>query len=203
MALKIASIGLSLLTAFASSLCCIAPILAIVAGTSSLTANFAWIEPFRPYFMVATVGILGLAWYQKLTSKPAVADCCVPKNGSKNGFLQSTKFLGIVTFFALFLTAFPYFSNGLMAKTKATSPANAAANRVVERGEFSVTGMTCEGCEHHITSKVSELKGIINVAASYEKGSTTVEFDPNQVTINDIKAAIDSTGYSSDIIKKQ
>jgi mercuric ion transport protein len=199
MALKIASIGLSVFTALASSLCCIAPILAVVAGTSSLAANFAWIEPFRPYFMGATIGILGLAWYQKLKPKPVVADCCATENGVKNGFFQSTKFLGIVTLFALFLTAFPYFSNGLMAKNKVNSP----VNTTTERGEFSVTGMTCEGCEHHITSKVGALKGIINVAASYEKGNATVEFDPNQVTINDIKAAIDSTGYSSNIIKEQ
>lgn len=202
MALKITSIGLSLLTAFASSLCCIAPILAIVAGTSSLATNFAWIEPLRPYFMGATIGILGLAWYQKLKPKPVAADCCATQNGAKKNFFQSTKFLGVVTLFAFFLTAFPYFSNDLMAKNKANTSVNSSVNTLTELGEFRVTGMTCEGCEHHITSKVSALNGIINVAASYEKGSTTVEFDPKQVTINDIKAAIDSTGYSSNIIKK-
>ena len=199
MALKISSIGLSLLTAFASSLCCIAPILAIVAGTSSLVTNFAWIQPFRPYFMGATIGILGLAWYQKLKPKPVVADCCTTQNGVKNGIFQSTKFLGIITLFAFFLTAFPYFSNDLMAKNKVSS----SVNTPTELGEFRVTGMTCEGCEHHIASKISKLNGIINVAASYEKGNTIVEFDPDKVTINDIKAAIDSTGYSSNIIKKQ
>ncbi len=198
MALKIASIGLSLLTALASSLCCIAPILAIVAGTSSFAANFAWIEPLRPYLVVATIGILGLAWYQKLKPKPVVAACCAVENTAKNSFLHSNKFLGVVTVFALLLTAFPYYSNGLRTKNKA----EIAVNTATELGEFQMTGMTCEGCEHHITNKISALKGIINVAASYEKGNTTVEFDPNQVNINEIRAALDSTGYVSNIYKK-
>jgi mercuric ion transport protein len=198
MALKIASIGLSLVTALASSLCCIAPILAIVAGTSSFAANFAWVEPLRPYFVGATIGILGLAWYQKLKPQPVVAACCSTENTAKTSFFQSRKFLSIVTVFALLLTAFPYYSNGLMAKNKA----EIAVNTTTELGEFEVTGMTCEGCEHHITSKVGALKGIINVAASYEKGNTTVEFDPNQVNIAEIRAALDSTGYVSNIYKK-
>ena len=198
MALKIASIGLSLLTALASSLCCIAPILAIVAGTSSFAANFTWIEPLRPYFMAGTVGILGLAWYQKLKPQPVVAACCSAENVVKSSFFQSKKFLGIVTVFALLLTAFPYYSNGLSLKTKAKIPVNG----VTELGEFQVVGMTCEGCEHHITGKLNGLKGVINVAASYEKGNTTVEFDPNQVNIAEIRAALDSTGYVSNVYKK-
>ena len=198
MALKIASVGLSLLTALASSLCCIAPILAIVAGTSSFATNFAWVEPLRPYFVGATIGILGLAWYQKLTPQPVTAACCATENTAKTSFFQSKKFLGIVTVFALLLTAFPYYSNVLSLKTKA----KIAVNGVTELGEFQVAGMTCEGCEHHITDKLNGLKGIINVAASYEKGNTTVEFDPNQVNIAEIRATLDSTGYVSNIYKK-
>lgn len=198
MALKIASIGLSLITALASSLCCIAPILAIVAGTSSFAASFAWIEPLRPYLIGATIGILGLAWYQKMKPQPAIAACCATENAAKTPFFQSKKFLGIVTLFALLLTAFPYYSNGLIAKNKAET----SVNTTTELGEFQVTGMTCEGCEHHITSRLSGLKGIVNVAASYENSNATVEFDPNQVNINQIKAVLDSTGYPSNIYKK-
>jgi mercuric ion transport protein len=43
-------IGAGLLTAIAASLCCITPVLALVAGTSGLASTFSWLEPFRPYF---------------------------------------------------------------------------------------------------------------------------------------------------------
>jgi hypothetical protein len=36
-------IGAGLLTAITASLCCITPVLALIAGTSGIT--FAWIEP--------------------------------------------------------------------------------------------------------------------------------------------------------------
>lgn len=207
MKLKISSIGFGLLTAFASSLCCIAPILAIVAGTSSFAANFAWIEPFRPYLMGITFLILGIAWYQKWAPQTVKTDCCSTENTAKNGFMQSKKFLGIVTLLALILTAFPYFSKQLTGRNNgeinATIHSDNAQNSIKsELNDIHVTGMTCAGCEHHITSQLSALKGILNVSASYENSNTIVEFDPRLIDIQTIKASIDSTGYQSNNFKK-
>lgn len=53
-------IGTGLLTAIAASLCCITPVLALVAGTSGLASTFSWLEPFRPYFIGLTVLVLGI-----------------------------------------------------------------------------------------------------------------------------------------------
>lgn len=49
-------IGAGLLTAIAASLCCITPVLALIAGSSRLATTFSWFEPFRPYF----IGLTGL-----------------------------------------------------------------------------------------------------------------------------------------------
>jgi len=38
-------IGAGLITAIASSLCCIAPILALISGTSGIASTFHWLEP--------------------------------------------------------------------------------------------------------------------------------------------------------------
>lgn len=62
-------IGAGLLTAIAASLCCITPVLALVAGTSGLASTFSWLEPARPYFIGLTILVLGFAWYQKLKPK--------------------------------------------------------------------------------------------------------------------------------------
>ena len=39
-------IGTSLLTAIAASLCCMTPVLALIAGTSGIASTFSWVEPF-------------------------------------------------------------------------------------------------------------------------------------------------------------
>jgi copper chaperone CopZ len=57
--------------------------------------------------------------------------------------------------------------------------------------------MTCSGCEHHIKTEVSKLKGIIEVVVSYEKGNAIVKFDNKQTSIAEIEKAINSTGYKS------
>ena len=47
------------LAAVAASLCCIAPVLALLAGTTGVAATFSWLEPFRPYLIGFTILILG------------------------------------------------------------------------------------------------------------------------------------------------
>ena len=190
-------IGLSILTALASSLCCITPILTIVAGTSGLVSNFSWIEPIRPYLIGSTFLLLGFAWYQKLKPQPEIADCCQVETSKKSSFMQSKLFLGIVTTLAILLTAFPYYSNNLVV----TPQANEVKYNHVESVEFKVDGMTCESCEHHITSEVNKLVGIQSVKASYANNNTIVEFDPKQVNINQIQQAISLTGYQAEEYK--
>ncbi|MDH3650826.1 MAG: mercuric transporter MerT family protein, partial [Saprospiraceae bacterium] len=63
---KPSSIVIGLVTAMASSLCCIAPLIAILAGSSSLASSFAWIDPWRPWLIGLTVVALSHAWYQQL-----------------------------------------------------------------------------------------------------------------------------------------
>ncbi len=48
--------------AFTSALCCAGPLLAVTAGVSGagLAATF---DPFRPYFLIATVAFLGAGFY--------------------------------------------------------------------------------------------------------------------------------------------
>jgi len=39
-------LGVGIFTAVAASLCCITPVLALLAGTSGIASTFSWIEPF-------------------------------------------------------------------------------------------------------------------------------------------------------------
>ena len=64
---KVAYAGI--LTAMAASICCITPVLALIAGTSGIASTFSWVEPFRPYLIGITILVLVFAWYQKLRPK--------------------------------------------------------------------------------------------------------------------------------------
>jgi len=185
-------IGAGLLTAIASSLCCITPVLALISGTSGIASTFSWLEPFRPYLIGFTILVLGFAWYQKLKQKKEIdCDCETDK---KPSFLQSKLFLGIVTIFAIVMTAFPYYSSVLYPKTEKKIVIVDKAN--IQTINLEVKGMTCASCEEHINHSVNQLNGILKVKSSYKNGNTEIEFDNSKTTVEEIKKAVNSTGYS-------
>ena len=92
-------IGAGLLTAITASLCCITPVLALIAGTSGIASTFSWIEPFRPYLIGLTILVLCFAWYQMLKPKKEID--CECETDEKPKFTQSKTFLGIITVFAI------------------------------------------------------------------------------------------------------
>lgn len=185
--------NLGILTALASSLCCIMPVLAIVAGTSGLASTFSWLEPARPYFIGATALVLGFAWYQKL--KPQPIDDCGCHVEQKASFIQTKTFLSIVTVVSALLLSFPSYAHVFFPKSENQTVAN--QTMTIQKVEFKIEGMTCTGCEHHVKSEINKLKGITEAIVSYEKGNAIVSFDNKQVTVNDIIKAINSTGYKA------
>ena len=185
-------IGAGLLTAIAASLCCITPVLALVAGTSGLASAFSWLEPFRPYFIGLTILVLGFAWYKKLKPKKEIDCNC--ETDEKPKFIQSKKFLGIVTAFAIIMLAFPYYAHIFYPKTEKQIIVVDKSN--VQTVEFSISGMTCSGCAELVNHEVNKLSGILKSTASYENGNAIVEFDNSKTDIAEIKKAINSTGYT-------
>jgi mercuric ion transport protein len=178
----------SVFTALGASICCITPVLTIAAGTSSLASTFTWIEPFRPYLISSTVFILGFAWFKAFKTKKEDECGCE----QKTSFVQSKKFLGIITFFALLLISFPSYSKFFINKESALASLQQEKNK---RVELAVKGMTCASCELHIESEVKKIPGVSFVRASYDQGSTIVEFDEKKVDTDKIIAAINGTGY--------
>lgn len=185
-------IGAGLLTAIAASLCCITPVLALVAGTSGLASTFSWLEPARPYFIGLTILVLGFAWYQKLKPKSKIDCNCETEEKPK--FIQSKMFLGIVTAFAIVMLAFPYYAHIFYPKTEKQVIVVDKSN--VQTVEFTISGMTCASCEEHVNHEVNKLSGIIKSSTSYENGNAIVEFDNSKTNITDIEKAINGTGYS-------
>ena len=63
--------------------------------------------------------------------------------------------------------------------------------------KFDVSGMTCAACQAHVDRAVSKLDGVQNVAVNLLAGSMLVDYDPAQVTPDDICTAVDRAGYSA------
>jgi len=189
---KWASMGL--LSAITASLCCITPVLAMLAGTTGLAATFSWVEPFRPYLIGITILIIGFAWYQKLRPVSQEMLDCDCAEDEKPPFMQSKRFLGIVTVFAGLMLAFPYYSTAFY-------PAPEGAVTTISHQKpaqilvLDIQGMTCAGCESHVVHAANEVKGIQKAKASYAEGKAEIAFDPAQTSPEKIMEAVKTTGY--------
>ncbi|MCL6524284.1 MAG: cation transporter [Thermoflavifilum sp.] len=140
--MKKSFLGLSVFTAIAASLCCITPVLAILAGSTGLASSFSWLSPARPYLIGLTVAILAISWYQHLKRKASlrrlsaaaadesgengltaslgaatVVDCAC-EEPNRSSFMQSTTFLILVTLFAALSIAFPYYGGYLLGSSR-------------------------------------------------------------------------------------
>lgn len=183
-----------------SALCCITPVVAMFAGISGIAATFSWVEPLRPYLIGLTVALLGFAWFQKLRPQADVDCVC----DDERGFFRGRSFLGLVTIFAVLMMTFPLYSEVFYSgRIKAVGgsngsslPALAKDNRY-EKVVFAVGGMTCDNCERHVESVVSDLKGVTGIKASYKDSKAVVTYDKSQTNIDQIRRKIDSTGYKA------
>ncbi|WP_373073366.1 mercuric transport protein MerTP [Zeaxanthinibacter enoshimensis] len=193
---KLGSLGL--LTAISASLCCITPVLALLAGTSGLASTFSWLDPLQPYFIGLTILILGLAWYKAL--KPANQTDCLCETEDKKPFLQTRKFLGILTLFTALLLTFPLYAHILYPQNNQQILLDDRAK--LQTAEFKISGMTCTGCEAHIDHEVNKVPGIFSTTVSYENGNALVEFDPAKTSAEEIETAIAKTGYTVTGTKK-
>lgn len=187
-------IGAGVVSAIAASLCCITPILGLIAGTSGMASTFSWIAPARPYLIGITAAVLIFAWYQKLKPvKVQTDDCgCEVK---KTSFMQSKLFLGIVTGFSIIMLSFPAYAHIFYPKQK--NQTIVADSKNIQTVEFKISGMTCASCEEHVKQAVNKLKGIVDTKVSYDDSNAIIQFDKTQSTIQQIEEAINSTGYKS------
>lgn len=186
------SLWVGAIAALAASACCITPVLAALAGVGSLAGSLHWLAPARPYLLGLTVLALGFAWWTKL--RPAPVDDCACEVPAKPRFYQRTGFLVAITLFAIASSTFPLYAN-LFEQT--APPTTVTGQTPVERIVIDVKGMTCEGCEQHVSGALRKVPGVASAEASYADAVATVTFDPTTTSVQQLMAAIDSTGYKA------
>jgi len=187
-------IGAGLLSAIAASLCCITPVLALIAGSTGMAATFSWLEPARPFLTGITVVILAFAWWNKLKPETKEEIACHCEEDTKRSFWQSKKYLSIVTFFAASMLAFPYYTHLFYPRSQPVAVIAEPGN--IQKTEFLINGMTCKGCEEHIEHTVSQIPGLIEAAADHRNGTAMVRFDESKTNIEEIIETINKTGFT-------
>lgn len=187
-------IGATLVAAFLASLCCITPVLAIMAGIGGAASAFSWMEPFRPYLIAASVLVLAFAWYQKIKPMKKDLECACDDEENGKSFMQSKSFLAIVTVLAALLLSFPYYSKSLFPES---NNEEALPQGNLLEAQLIIEGMTCAGCEQTVTYSLLKEEGVIGASADYEKGTANVKFNPDLITVEKIEKTIESeVGYS-------
>lgn len=186
--------GVGIFAAIAASLCCIAPILAIIAGISGAASAFSWLEPARPYLIGLAVVTLGYAWYKALdnyTNKDCEDDSCEIE---KKSFFSSKAFLMIITVFAILLMAFPYYSKAIFPEHTTNIESNQSLSNS-KKVEFNIKGMGCQDCTREINNEIAKVNGLMSYNTTFKPQRSVVSFDSNKTTTQIIMNAINKTGY--------
>jgi len=61
---------------------------------------------------------------------------------------------------------------------------------------LNVTGIKCGGCETAINKVLTALPGIVKAQASSQSHTVSVEFNPDQISLEAIQSAIAHAGYT-------
>ncbi len=95
--------------AFGASLCCVLPVAVAILGVGSAALG-AQLEPFRPYFLVLTAGLLGLAFWQAYRPRECEEGEACAVAPKRRRFRIA---LWVVTLIVIVLVTFPYYSGSL------------------------------------------------------------------------------------------
>lgn len=65
----------------------------------------------------------------------------------------------------------------------------------MEQVTLKVSGMSCGHCVNAIESGVGQLSGVNKVKVHLSEGKVDVEYNPQEVSLEKVKEAIDDQGY--------
>lgn len=61
--------------------------------------------------------------------------------------------------------------------------------------KLMVEGMSCQHCKHNIETVLKQMAGIKEATAYYNEGYVNVDFDENQVKLEEIVDEIEDLGF--------
>ena len=72
---------------------------------------------------------------------------------------------------------------------------------ILDKVDFDVSGMTCSACAASIEKALNNLPGVSKANINFALETLTISYSSNQVSVSEIKKAVDNLGY--ELIEKQ
>lgn len=182
--------------ALAASICCLGPLVLVALGaTGAWIGGLEALAPYRPLFILATVALLGFAFYREYRKPKAEAckpgsACAVPavRRGTRVA-------LWVVALLVVVLLALPYVSPALVASAGRGSSSGPTATVTL-----AVHNMVCEGCVATVTKVLTAVPGVTRAHVTLEPPRAEVTYDPARVNVRQLAAATSQVGYPADVI---
>ncbi|MED1639817.1 heavy metal translocating P-type ATPase [Bacillus thuringiensis] len=70
---------------------------------------------------------------------------------------------------------------------------------VSDKAEFTVSGMTCAACANRVEKRLNKLDGVNKATVNFALESATVDFNPDEVNVNEMKSVITKLGYKLEV----
>ncbi|XLP20268.1 heavy metal translocating P-type ATPase [Bacillus toyonensis] len=70
---------------------------------------------------------------------------------------------------------------------------------VSDKAEFTVSGMTCAACANRVEKRLNKLDGVNKATVNFALESATVDFNPDEVSVNEMKSTITKLGYKLEL----
>lgn len=196
----------AVLAGLGAGLCCLGPLLFAVLGLGAFGAAGIFAAA-RPYLLVLAVLFLAFGFYHAYFRREqtcAPGEACATKRTGRLGHVG----LWIASVSVLAFALSPYYAGWIAAALVSNKPSvlatpqevpttNEAANADIETVTIQIEGMDCSACEAPIRAALKQTPGVRNADVSYQRGDARVQFDPKQTNVEQIKRAIDSTGYKA------
>lgn len=200
--------GGAVIAAIAASLCCVGPALFAALGFGAFGAA-AVFESLRPFLLAGAVLLLAFgfyrAYFRRRRAVCASGEACDAKPVIRMGHAG----LWITALAVLAFALAPYYVGHIAAAlarrqppVTTTTPAAPAAEQAssgsnLETVTVRVEGMDCASCEVPIKAALGRLPGVREAVVSYGRGDARVEYDPRRTNVEQIRRAIDATGYKA------
>ncbi|MDM5235390.1 heavy metal translocating P-type ATPase [Bacillus cereus] len=70
---------------------------------------------------------------------------------------------------------------------------------VSDKAEFTVSGMTCAACANRVEKRLNKLDGVNKATVNFALESATVDFNPDEVNVGEMKSTITKLGYKLEV----
>jgi len=178
-----------MLSALVASVCCLGPVLLVLLGLGSLGFG-AVLGRYHWWFIGTAIALLAYAWrsYLKEVARCTAASCEMARGHTTRTALSLASAV-VALFVGLNLSTY--------ASQRHMSPAPSATtlSRSLRSVAIPVEGMTCFTCELTVASSLKRLPGVQSAEAKVNEGVAYVRYDPARVSLDDLIAAINKTGY--------